>query len=719
MIRKFLAAVSSAAVLAGSVPAVRASAEPLPPYPLWVPSTYADALHFVNDYGAVRTENSAEWQGIVCVVMKYEPAYSLVLQDIVAQGDAELLSSSTFVFEWPDDSMLDDPKYPYAHITYEEQLRDLGLTEDMRENGGYRDDIFFMVNVYKVSPGGSAQFIAMNGETFVEYTFECDGEGNVAETDIYSWLPDCVTEYEAFRLKYPTVSAAHGYIALCTDYCGDGGYQIFSEEEGPVELFRSINYHEVGLVPMCGGNDRLIKLYEPTGEGKVHMDFTQAQEWMIGKEDPISEYPGNFEIAESDGGLQIADLDWWKDHDHNTFYKDGSENGGDFYSLTVPETFYDEPVERAVITNMRYVGGITLPDCVRDIEVRGCPQLSSFAVSGSSPYFDTYKLSTFAGSALFSKGLGELVCFPPNYNAEKISLPKETTVIGRGAFRDASGLKEVTAENVTEIGEDAFEGCTGLALYVSEESLPALKEQLGERFFSDGNMLLSISSYGRKDWNYYCALTDEQVLEEYKTYRTETGMPLAESYIKNGMIYNDIVKDTNFELAYGTIDPHFLLFTLENYTDQELTTADFGFPEEAQVEISSYSSGRCVLRITDDRYESKSAYDLMRRELTLYNSGSYQAYSKENSQISWEYLDFIPQLLPGDANGDAKVDLSDAVAILQQQALPEKYPICSSCAYMADCDGIGGISGKDALAIQLADAGLFVLEGEFPMTEPQ
>ncbi|MBQ8961670.1 MAG: glycoside hydrolase family 9 protein [Ruminococcus sp.] len=60
----------------------------------------------------------------------------------------------------------------------------------------------------------------------------------------------------------------------------------------------------------------------------------------------------------------------------------------------------------------------------------------------------------------------------------------------------------------------------------------------------------------------------------------------------------------------------------------------------------------------------------------------------------------------GDANVDGKVDLQDAVAILQSVALPAKYPLTEKGARLADVDGVEGISGPDALVIQQYDAHL-------------
>ncbi|HBB19157.1 MAG TPA: glycoside hydrolase [Ruminococcus sp.] len=74
----------------------------------------------------------------------------------------------------------------------------------------------------------------------------------------------------------------------------------------------------------------------------------------------------------------------------------------------------------------------------------------------------------------------------------------------------------------------------------------------------------------------------------------------------------------------------------------------------------------------------------------------------------------------GDANVDGKVDLNDAVAILQYAALPKKYALDEQGALNADVidNGTSGVTGIDALAIQMFDAKLFTAD-KWPMTKAQ
>lgn len=60
----------------------------------------------------------------------------------------------------------------------------------------------------------------------------------------------------------------------------------------------------------------------------------------------------------------------------------------------------------------------------------------------------------------------------------------------------------------------------------------------------------------------------------------------------------------------------------------------------------------------------------------------------------------------GDANGDGRVNVADAVAVLQYVANKSKYSLTEQGEANADCDGVKGITGGDAIYIQKLDAGI-------------
>lgn len=68
----------------------------------------------------------------------------------------------------------------------------------------------------------------------------------------------------------------------------------------------------------------------------------------------------------------------------------------------------------------------------------------------------------------------------------------------------------------------------------------------------------------------------------------------------------------------------------------------------------------------------------------------------------------------GDANCDEKINVSDAVAVLQYIANKSKYPLSPEGLVNADIDGIEGLTGTDAITIQQVDAGL-VKQEDLPL----
>ena len=110
-------------------------------------------------------------------------------------------------------------------------------------------------------------------------------------------------------------------------------------------------------------------------------------------------------------------------------------------------------------------------------------------------------------------------------------------------------------------------------------------------------------------------------------------------------------------------------------------------PKEVILDFESY------VRLYESRFEIYS------------NNEKYQKYGiTGNTWIdcqflpAGEYMFFEP--VNGDANLDGRMSISDSVAILQNLANSEKYPLSVQGKYNADCDGNDGITGLDAAYIQ-------------------
>ena len=87
-----------------------------------------------------------------------------------------------------------------------------------------------------------------------------------------------------------------------------------------------------------------------------------------------------------------------------------------------------------------------------------------------------------------------------------------------------------------------------------------------------------------------------------------------------------------------------------------------------------------------------------------------QVSTETETQVPTETETQVPtgdvSALCGDANLDGKITVSDAVGILQHIANQEKYGLKGQALINADCDGVEGITGGDAVAVQKVDAGI-------------
>ncbi|MBR0142512.1 MAG: leucine-rich repeat protein [Ruminococcus sp.] len=90
-----------------------------------------------------------------------------------------------------------------------------------------------------------------------------------------------------------------------------------------------------------------------------------------------------------------------------------------------------------------------------------------------------------------------------------------------------------------------------------------------------------------------------------------------------------------------------------------------------------------------------------------YANSTAQAYAEKYGYKFAVIGDEAPAVyLAGDANGDGDVSISDAVAILQNLANADEYPLSKQGKLNADVDGVAGVTGKDAAVIQMYDAGV-------------
>ena len=187
---------------------------------------------------------------------------------------------------------------------------------------------------------------------------------------------------------------------------------------------------------------------------------------------------------------------------------------------------------------------------------------------------------------------------------------------------------------------------------------------------------------------------------------------------------------------WNTSEADTITFTTEETFNSEDDRICFGFkfnavPEEYEKELESlrktlikYSIVNSTENCYSDGYYvyEKYGYSVRRRQ-----TGFYFTWKKSDD----EYITTMPtndnttttapsgNKTVGDANGDNKLNVADAVFIMQSLSNPSEYVLTPENAESADVVNKGdGITTMDALAIQMVDIGLLNAE-DLPVTSEQ
>ena len=246
--------------------------------PEWVPQSFTDTVQFVQNHGRTFVSD-----GFICIVTKSEESSyrrEVRFSDCSAGYADDVVFHEKYTFEKPDESDTE------ATEAYEQYLNDLGLYEYVEL--GYTLEACFEVTVCAPSAPGRMELSIV---TLNEYGEESDctdlsfeiSEDGIEETDIFSWLPDCTTEYRTYVKEYGDVSVHDGYVVFCGHPCYDGGYIWSNTQTGTGRMKSVMDYsitqELVGPLPPGGAPDELL-VYEPLISGTVAMTWGQRQYWM-------------------------------------------------------------------------------------------------------------------------------------------------------------------------------------------------------------------------------------------------------------------------------------------------------------------------------------------------------------------------------------------------------------------------------------------------------
>ena len=218
--------------------------------PEWIPQSYESAQNFRNTYGATHIEG-----GLVCIVFREQ-------YDKIPEGE------------------------PRGVLRYE-----IKTTKDMMSV--LKQDIYFSEDseyCYEVvvyySPKKQGDFEVALIDTWIKssdldlgynhavayYSFSIGEEKEITETDIYSWLPDCYTEFYDFQEKNGSVSVKDEFVVFCIDDTAgirNRWYEISDDYSSVFTHFNTSYCSREMNMQTAGGKLPHAEVYKAVNDGKA------------------------------------------------------------------------------------------------------------------------------------------------------------------------------------------------------------------------------------------------------------------------------------------------------------------------------------------------------------------------------------------------------------------------------------------------------------------
>ena len=293
--------------------------------PDWTPMNFVDALQLYNQYGKTHVEDN-----YICLIKpirldekeKYKTVFS---GSMLMVNTPAWTSPALFELEIPEKP---DPNDNEALDEFEEYCNTLGIPADYSffENYAESNNQYgFEVRMCRVLEGYdlTVEWIEDLGEYYKKkiletFTFE-NPSGYVAQTDIYSWLPDCPAEYEWLNSysHHSTLAACAAcvypnsqYITYCSEVNASTGASLEMEQtgDGKIDLLMESDCNGFDLRSkvelVSGQTSRSVRVYEPLADGLVDVEWSVGKHWS--DEEPFDITNGSYHIKNN--CTEIVDL---------------------------------------------------------------------------------------------------------------------------------------------------------------------------------------------------------------------------------------------------------------------------------------------------------------------------------------------------------------------------------------------------------------------------
>ena len=213
--------------------------------PEWIPTSFEEALNFRNTYGATHIGKNEKDNDTVCLVYQKFPQNEYTLHN----GNEEM--DEIFRETFTDDS---------SQLMYEVVAYTL-----YHQNAGA---CYFSID-----------FADETNEYVYDYHFASYGSGGIDEKDVYSWLPDCKTEYDEYIKKNGEVSVNNGYVVFCLEKNADTPYSWGLDNNSDISSINEYyisDCNEESIIPLDGGKECRIEAisFKEDGRAKIKFDLT-------------------------------------------------------------------------------------------------------------------------------------------------------------------------------------------------------------------------------------------------------------------------------------------------------------------------------------------------------------------------------------------------------------------------------------------------------------
>ena len=276
---KAFAALTAAALSLTAMPLTAFAEGEAPGSPI-MPTTFEEAVEFRNLHGNTYIDNYLVY---------------VVFREYVNTDTAYSISAKQYSMDPDMDGMA------LAHEVYHEVLT--------AENSPYQ----YEVAAYAPdrNSGLSVELSCTDGTVMrsgAAYTFETDAEGNITQTDIFGWLSDCITEYDAFIEENGAASVHEDYIVYCTPINYSTGADLTMEQNGTAEIeaYLTSTCTNVGMMENPPGSSEYYAIaYKAKTDGTTDVTWKVGRAWdPEGVADSLTEK--SYEISEN--GTVIQDV---------------------------------------------------------------------------------------------------------------------------------------------------------------------------------------------------------------------------------------------------------------------------------------------------------------------------------------------------------------------------------------------------------------------------